>query len=295
MKRPKYQDKQKKEGIDFEELATNLIKEINSVRANPQAYIDILEKDKSFLKENVLYRPDEDPLKTHEGEVAYDEAIEFLRNAKPLHELQASEHLSKASLDHANDIGESGAYSNEGSNKENISQRVEKHGEWDFVLCLNLDFGGRTAQEVVVSFITGDGDSSRTHRKNLFRDDIHFIGAGAHNHKEAEVVSVVTYAGNVRDQNTVAPEIKDFLKNHLKKVEEERLNPKPKKIKTKFQLEDPDAPDNAVNYITYKTMKIVDDIAKHCTQRLYTLSDGTQHIVEVFDDLKVRAGPKREE
>jgi uncharacterized protein YkwD len=295
MKRPNYKDKAKKQEVDYEELASNIIKEINTVRENPESYIEILEKDKSYFKENILYRPDEDPLKTHEGEAAYDEAINFLKSLKSLHELSPSDHLSKASLDHASDIGESGAFSNEGSNKENISQRVESYAEWDFVLCLNMDFGGRTAQEVVISFITGDGDTNRTHRKNLFRNDIYFIGTGCHQHKEAEVVSVVTYAGNVRELNTVAPEIKDFLKNHLKKVEEEKQNPKPKKIKTKFQLEDPDAPDNAVNYITYKKMKLVEDRAKHCTQRVYTLSDGTQHIVEVFDDLKVRAGATKKE
>ena len=68
-----------------------------------------------------------------------------------------------------------------------------------------------------------------------------------------------------------------------------------KKIKTKFQTEDPDAPDNAVNYTTYKTMKLVNDQAKHCTQRIYTLTDGTQHIVEVFDDLKLKVDTSKEQ
>ena len=35
-------------------------------------------------------------------------------------------------------------------------------------------------------------------------------------------------------------------------------------------------------------MKLVDGRAKHCTQRVYTLEDGTQSIVEIFDDLKVK-------
>ena len=289
MKRPVYKDKEKKGDIDFDQLTTDIIKEINKVRADPYEYAEVVEKDKSYFKENILYRPYEDPLRTIEGEAAHDEAIEFLRSQEALEELEKNKLLSKACADHATDIGENGLYTHEGTNKENISTRLENYAEWDYVLCQNLDFGGRTAQEVVISLLTGDGDKQRTHRKNMFRNDIHFIGASCAAHKESEVVSVVAYAGNVRNLNTVAPEIKDFISNHIKKVEEEKSNPKPKKMKTKFQIEDPDAPDDAVNYTTYKKMKLVEDRAKHCTQRIYTLTDGTQHIVEIFDDLKVKA------
>lgn len=299
MKRPAYKDKEKKGEIDFNQLTTDVIKEINKARSDPYGYIEVLEKDKAYFKENILYRPDEDPLRTTEGEAAYDEAIEFLRNQEALDELEKNKYLSQACSDHANDIGASGAFSHEGSNKESISQRVENYAEWDFVLCQNIDFGARTAEQVVIFLLTGDGDKQRTHRKNMFRKDIHFIGASCAAHKEAEVVSVIAYAGNVRELNTVAPEVRDFISNHIKKIEEEKKNPQPKKIKTKFQLEDPDAPVNAVNYVTFKKMKLVEDRAKHCTQRIYTLDDGTHHIVEIFDDLKVKAdtskGTKKEE
>ena len=73
----------------------------------------------------------------------------------------------------------------------------------------------------------------------MFRADINFIGTASSAHKEAEVCTAVVYAGNARDLNTVAPEVKNFLSNHMKKIEEEKKNPKPKKIKTKFQIEDP--------------------------------------------------------
>jgi hypothetical protein len=289
MRRPNYKDKDKKEDFDFNQLSSEIFDEINRVRSDPQGYIEVLEKDKSYLKDHIIYRPDEDPLKTVEGEEAYIEAIQFLKEQQSLEELIRNNHLDKACLDHANDIGESGEYSHEGSNKENISIRVEKYAEWDFVLSQNLDFGARNAKEVVINLITGDGDKNRTHRKNLFRKDIRYGGVASANHKDAEVVSVIAYAGNVREHNSVAPEVKNFVENHIKKIKEEKLNPQPKKIKTKFQTEDPDAPDNATNYTTYKTLKLVEDRAKHCTQRIYTLTDGTQHIVEVFDDLKVRA------
>ena len=277
-----------KPSIDFNNLSSEIVSEINKARTNPQEYIKTLETDKSYFKENILYRPDLDPLRTHEGESAHDEAIEFLSNLEPLNQLGFHSELAKACYDHTKDIGDKGLYTNEGSNRENISQRVEQYAEWDYVLCLNMDFGGRTAQEVVISFLTGDGDKNRTHRKNMFRADIKFIGTASNEHKEADVCTAVVYAGNVRELNSVAPEVKNFLENHMKKVEEEKKNPKPKKIKTKFQIEDPDAPDNAISYVTFKKIKLVEGRAKNCTQRVYTLSDGSQHIVEIFDDLKTR-------
>jgi hypothetical protein len=236
-------------------------------------------------------------LRTQEGEKAHIEAIEFLKDIEQnnrsdmstrLHPLEESKILSSAANDHVNDIGKSGSITHEGSSKETISDRVEVYGEWDYVLCQNIDFGGKNVNEIIISFVTGDGDSNRSHRKNMFRKDINFIGGASGFHKDTEVISVIAFAGNIRELNTVAPEILNFIPNHIKKINEEKQNPT-KKIKTKFQIDDPDAPDTAVNYTTFKKMKLVDDRAKHCTQRIYTLADGTQHIVEVFDDLKIRA------
>jgi uncharacterized protein YkwD len=291
MKKPNYKDKQPKpEEQDVNQLPTSLINEINTVRREPEKYIAILENDKTYFKDNILYRPNEDPLRTQEGPAAHDEAIEFLKTIPSftLSELKLDNRLSLACNDHVLDIGKTGAISHEGSNKETINQRVEVHAEWDYILCQNIDFGGKTVNEIIISFITGDGDPSRTHRKNLFRENIYFIGAAIGPHKETEICTVVAYAGNVRDLGSLAPEIKEFIPNHIRKLQEEKEKPKERQIKTKFQIEDPDAPSNAVSYQTFKKMKLVDGRAKHCTQRVYTLTDGTQHIVEIFDDLKVR-------
>lgn len=294
MKRPVYKHKEKKqcEEINYTELASSVISEINLARTQPLKYVEILERDMGFFKENILYRPDEEPLRTEEGEAAHLEAIEFLKKQDPLHELVNHEKLELACLDHATDIGEHGLYSHEGTGKENISQRLEKYAEWDYVLCQNIDFGAKSAYEIIISFLTCDGDPSRINRKNIFKQETNFIGVASAFHKDSEVVTVACYAGNVRSFNTLPPEIRDFLPNHIKKIEEEKINKKPKRIKTKFQIEDPEAPDNAVNYITFKKIKLIEDRAKHCTQRVYTLSDGTQHIVETFDDLKVKASTK---
>jgi len=289
MKKPNYNKSVSKENdTNFGNLINDLFKEINKIRENPESFIEVLEKEKEYFKDEVIYRPNEDPLRTQEGVSAYDEAIEFLKEGQKLNPLVLDDRLSKACQDHVNDIGRTGAISHEGTKKETISDRVETYAEWDYVLCQNIDFGGKNVNEIIVSFITGDGDPNRTHRKNIFREDIAFVGLATGNHQDTEICTVVCFAGNVRDLGFVAPEVQNFISNHIKKLEEEKTNPKPKVIKTKFQVEDPDAPATAVSYTTFKKMKLVDGRAKHCTQRVYTLEDGTQHIVEVFDDLKIR-------
>lgn len=295
MKRPSYKKAVKQGEIDFYSLSLALIPEINLLRSSPEKYVEYLEKDKTFFKGNVLYRPNQGPIRIMEGESIYDDAIEFLKNQEPMEELKTDRRLCLACQEHSQDVGTKGILSNDGSKKESISQRLEKHLEWDYILCQLMDYGSKSAIEIVISLLICDGDPLRSNRKSIFRTDINYVGAWSSEHKDCESVTTIVLVGNIRNLNSLAPEIRDFIPNHIAKVEEERNNPKPRRFKTKFQLEDPNAPDNAVSYSTFKKIKLVDDRAKHCTQRVYTLSDGTQHIVEVFNNLKVRAKtePKR--
>ncbi len=82
MKRPNYKDKEKKGDIDLAELATSVIKQINKLRGNPDKYSEILQNDKVYFKENVLFRPGDEPLRTIRGEESHDEDIEFLWKAR---------------------------------------------------------------------------------------------------------------------------------------------------------------------------------------------------------------------
>lgn len=274
--------------IDFSKIENELIDEINKLRQNPGEFITRLEQEIELIKDDILYRPNEIPLKLEEGVHAYREAIEFLKLQKKLNPLKLDQRLSNACLDHVVDLGLSGSFSTEGTNKESISIRVEKYLEWDYILCQNMDFGGKNSNEIIMSFITGDGDQKRVQRENIFRENIEFIGLSSGKHKECEIITVVVFAGNVRNLGSSSNELNNYISNLLIKAENERSNPQQKPIKTKFQIEDQDAPSNAISYITYKKIKLIDGRAKHCTQKCYTLSDGTQHIVEIFEDLKVK-------
>lgn len=285
MKRPSYKSKIiDKFDNEYKKLAYYVVQEINKVRTNPKFYIEILQNDKQFFKNNILYRIGEAPLNTSEGPAAHDEAIEYLQNQVSLEALVLDERLSNAAKDHVEDIGINGMTSHEGSNKETISDRVEKYAEWDFTLCQNIDFGGKNVHEIMISFLTSDGDKTRSHRENLFRSDLKYLGCYSGPHKEVEYCTVVIYSGNVREIGSTPPEIKDWLEIYKRKQEE--LKNISRKKKTKYQIIDPNAPDNAISFITSKKIKLINGLAKNVTQRIYTSDDGSQHIIEEFEDLR---------
>ena len=91
--------------IDLKQLSEELFKEHNNLRKNPQSYIERLTKIENYYKDKIFRHPNEIPIETYEGPEGVKNAIEFLKNQKPVKELIYSESLSKSALDHANDIG----------------------------------------------------------------------------------------------------------------------------------------------------------------------------------------------
>lgn len=270
MKRPNYKDKQIKTGeVDYNQLVSDVIKEINILRSNPQHYVELLERDKTYMKDCILYRPDEDPLRTQEGESAYDEAIEILINQEPLNELEKQDELTKASQDHCNDIGELGMLTHVGSKDETVVDRVEQYIEWDNLLCQSIEFGSKTSQEIVMSLITCDGDPTRVNRKNLLRTEINYIGAASGHHKDCEILTVIIFASEVREKSVQSSFIKDYM------VTEHSS-------KTELQIKDQDAPSQAVSVSIKENEKEIDNNICKFTQKIYSLNDGTNHIVEIY-------------
>lgn len=271
MKRPKYKDKEIKSGeIDFNEVTNSVIKEINILRSDPHKYVELLERDKSYMKDSILYRPEEDPLKTQEGESAYDEAIEVLLNQELLNELNKDTDLCRACEDHCKDIGELGLFTQNGSNGETVVHRVEAYIEWDNILCQCIEFGSITAQEIVMSLITCDGDPSRVNRKNLLRNDISFIGVSSAHHKNCEILTVVMFAGEIREKCVQSTFIQEYRVPELN-------------TKTELQGEDLDAPNQALTSLQIECEKEIE--AKLCKyiQKVYTMKDGTNHIIEIYE------------
>ena len=103
-----------KQNKNFEQLCKRLDAEIivehNKFRADPQSFIPDLEEMVKYF-DGKLYKtpiPNMPKVMTQEGDVPVKEAIEFLKNIKPLPELEYSLSLTLAARDHARDCGKNG-------------------------------------------------------------------------------------------------------------------------------------------------------------------------------------------
>lgn len=272
------------ETIDYQVIEREFVVELNKFRSNPSSFVAILESLIPHYKEKLLYRPGEIPLVTSEGIAALNEAIESIKDlTEPLPALEVSEHLNNAARAHCNDIGFKGISSHEGTDGSSVMDRIERFCEWGGCILENLDFGSRTGLSSLVSLIVDDGIPSRGHRLNLLNKDARYIGVAAGFHREYQTCVVSDYSGSIRDKNKpyhTEEMIKDLKEKNLQKA---RAPPQEKIIKNPYQVEDEDAPDETVAVKTIKHIKYFEDKPFKVTKKVYTLSNGTQHIVEVED------------
>lgn len=282
----------------FEKLIKEVVEQHNIIRADPKSYIPHLEKQIKYFTGKVMNKPGaECGLETQEGKAAYTECIEFLKKQKPLGALIHDAHLSKASQDHADDIGPNGASEHTGTDGSTVDDRIKRYLEWDVTISENIDFGGVTGEEVIISLIVDDGIAERGHRKNVFEPAVKFIGVGCADHTEYQICTVLNYVGAIASYNdksgsTKAPS-KDALKNAVintdsKKKAEEKSLAKDFANKAKVsgndneELEnDPDAPEGTVSCsISIETTKTgKKTITK--TTKVYTLADGSTSTLEI--------------
>ena len=181
-------------------IVKQVVDEHNLIRTNPQFYIPFIEKEMSYLNGSTLEKPGEIPLMTNEGKAAYQECIKFLKNQKPLSKLEHNDKLSRASQDHADDIGPRGACSHNGSDGSSTSDRIERYIQWQNSCAENISFGQKTARDVIIQLIVDDGLQNRIHRSNVFSADSKFIGVGFQNHRDYKTCCVIDYVGGIVGQ-----------------------------------------------------------------------------------------------
>ena len=179
-----------------ERIKREVIAESNRIRTNPKAYIPILEGYLKNFDGNLLTLPDKhEILETEEGPRAYKEAIEFLKNQKPINVIEYDEEASKVALEYSKFLSNSKEGQVEDENQ--IEQRVEKYLDYDYSISENIDFGGSTGVEVIVNLLVDDGVKNRTHRENLFSDKYEYYGVGVFEHSDYDFCTVIDYFGDI--------------------------------------------------------------------------------------------------
>ena len=181
----------------LDKIKKEVIFETNRIRTNPKAYIPILERYLENFDDNILTRPDKNEcIETQEGPRAYKEAIEFLKNQKPIYEMEFDEEVSKVADEYSKILSNSGE-EEQGQDDTHIEERVEKYLDYDYSISENIDFGGSTGIEVMVNLLVDDGDEKRTHRENLFSNKFQYFGVSVASHPEYEFCTVIDYIGDI--------------------------------------------------------------------------------------------------
>ena len=170
---------------DYAEKSRNIFNLINKFRANPRELARHLERLKKYLDKNtnILSEPDKIQIQMVEGENIFNEAINFLKNLRPLEPLQWDDCLAQSAQDHVDDIGPKGLLLYQSSDGTEPEDRITKYGNYIENLGENIDFGPNDEIGVIVSLTLDDGEEERPHRDNLFKNEYKKIGIACGPHQ----------------------------------------------------------------------------------------------------------------
>jgi len=152
-------------------LLESLKSEINKMRTNTAAYIAILEeRGKAYDGTTLMISKGETKFKTktHEGRSAVDEAINTLRSIGRLPAYEFPSTLGNCAHEVANKVGTKPV------DKNVFGSIIESHGTYNGELKLlrGYFYEHDDAQDLVVHFLTSDGDKNRTSRNILLSSNL---------------------------------------------------------------------------------------------------------------------------
>ena len=177
----------------------DVLNEINQARANPQVYASYLEKLKPLFK-GKEYQTETLAVTTKEGWNAVEDAITFLRAAKPVGPLSMSEGLCLAAIAHVKEQSGSGTTGHKTSGSGSlVEDRVKPFGNWQGGIGENLSYGNESARDRLLTWLIDDGFASRGHRKRLMSAEYKVAGLSCGPHPEYGTMCCLTLAGSFTD------------------------------------------------------------------------------------------------
>ncbi|HUQ31859.1 MAG TPA: CAP domain-containing protein [Pyrinomonadaceae bacterium] len=187
-------------------LEREILEEMNLARTNPQQYAAYVEQFKTYYNGNRLKLPGrQTPIVTFDGIAAVDEAIGFLKAARPQTALEVNRGMSLAAKDHANDLALKGVSGHKGSDGSTPNARLERYGRWDGVVGENIVYDVSTAREIVIGLIIDDGTANRGHRRNIFDPNHRVAGISVMDSPANGAKCVLDYAGGFADKAGIEP------------------------------------------------------------------------------------------
>jgi uncharacterized protein YkwD len=177
-----------------------LLAEINLARTRPQEYAAYLEQLRPGFKGKTFMLPGNLEVTTQEGAAALDEAIGFLKVARPLPPLAASQGMTLGANLHVRDQGARGLFGHQGTDGSLCEQRIGRFGRLTGAVGENLSYGKYTARQRVLTWLIDDGFAARGHRLSIFNGDYKFAGLSCGDHAQRTTMCVVTFASGYAEQ-----------------------------------------------------------------------------------------------
>lgn len=180
-------------------LEREIFQEMNAARTRPQEYAALLEQLRPHFKGNVYQPPGRPAFVTQEGARALDDAIAFLRRARPVAALGVSKGMCLGANVHVKDQGPKGLTGHKGTDGSLCEQRLGRFGNPVGGVGENLSFGNDTARERVINLLIDDGVANRGHRQRLLSPDFKVGGVSCGDHSQFGTMCVITLAGGFND------------------------------------------------------------------------------------------------
>lgn len=183
----------------YASLEQDLIAEINLARTRPSEYATYLEALRPMFAGKEYRRPGKSALLTQEGAVPLEEAIKFLRAAKPLPALSVATGMCSGARSLVTEQSASGATGHKGADGSFCEQRTERFGAWREPIGENLNYSDDSARERVFTLLIDDGVANRGHRQRILNPAYKVVGVACGAHKLG-ALCVITFAGGFTDK-----------------------------------------------------------------------------------------------
>jgi uncharacterized protein YkwD len=178
-----------------QERDLDILDTTNALRTSPASYINKLQAMLPRFSGN-LYDGPYGRVLTKEGRSAVEEAIAYLSTKTAVTELTWNRYLEYACEDHVLAQGPAGQIGHISPDGATTQDRLGKYGTACEASAENLYYGTTTAgEDIVLSMLIGDGDSTRKQRENLFSPDSKVMGAHTGPHRDLTLETCINFAG----------------------------------------------------------------------------------------------------
>jgi uncharacterized protein YkwD len=183
--------------------ASAVLREMNLARQDPAHYATYVEALRSRFDGRFIIFPGSAKWRMKEGLGAIEEAVRFLRNARPEQRLTLSPGMCRAAADHCADQA-AGRTGHRGSDRSSPGDRLSRYGIWRGRWGENIAYGKRSAREIILALIIDDGRPARTHRKNIFDRNFNYAGVAYGPHALYGSVCTIDFASGYIERSVKA-------------------------------------------------------------------------------------------